>query len=190
VGVASDPPPTGASLANSALFRRKHGDFPPREVLILLMVLNHPGLLQRYAEDLASLDFVNRDLVRLREAVLGYAADPIAGATPRAAIERAGLGPLVARLEAKVEFASLWYVKPEAAEADAEVSLHQLLALQRKAGALHKELKLAEIALGEGSTEQDFARLRDIKTELAALEGREAAIDGYGALSGRQNQAL
>jgi DNA primase len=122
--------------------------------------------------------------------VLGYAADPIAGATPRAAIERAGLGPLVARLEAKVEFASLWYVKPEAAEADAEVSLHQLLALQRKAGALHKELKLAEIALGEGSTEQDFARLRDIKTELAALEGREAAIDGYGALSGRQNQAL
>ena len=190
LGVANNPAPTSASLAKSALFRLARGDFPPREVLILLLVLNHPGLLARYAEDLASLDFVNSDLVRLREAVLACAADPAVDEPTRAAIERAGFGPLVARLEAKVEFASLWYVRPEAAEADAEVSLHQLLALQRKAGALHKELKLAEIALGEGATEQDFARLREIKAELAALEGREAAIDGYGALSGRQNQAL
>ena len=188
--MASDPPPTSASLAKSAVFRQTRGDFPPREVEILLMVLNHPGLLERYAEDLASLDFVNRDLARLRECVLACAADPTAGEMPRAAIERTGLGPLLARLEAKVEFASLWYVKPEAAEADAEASLHQLLALHRRARALHKELKLAEIALGNEPTERNLARLCDVQAELAALEGREAAIEGFGALSGRQNQTL
>ena len=204
-GMASDPPPTSASLAKSAVFRQTRGDFPPREVEILLMVLNHPGLLERYAEDLASLDFVNRDLARLRECVLAFAADPTPGEMPRAAIERTGLGPLLARLEAKVEFASLWYVKPEAAEADAEESLRQLLALHRRARALHKELKLAEIALGEEPTEREFRAVvryssrtrcsrrprgchRRIRCIVGAAEpdalGRHCELDEFGSAPG------
>ncbi len=154
-----------------------------------MMLLNHPGLIEHHAEEVAALDFGNADLARLREAMLALTADRDPQDLPREALERAGLGPLLARIDARIEF-SPWYLKPEAAEADVDVSLRQALALHRKARALHRELKTVEIALGGGATEQDLARLREIQAELAALEGREAALDGYGAMSGRQNQAL
>jgi DNA primase len=62
--------------------------------------------------------------------------------------------------------------------------------LHRRARALHKELKSAETALGQNATEQNLDRLREIQAELAALEGREAALEGFGLMSGRQTRAL
>ena len=67
---------------------------------------------------------------------------------------------------------------------DAELVLRQCLALQRKVGALHKELKLAEAALAADPTEQNFARLLDIKASLADLANAEAAVEGFGEISG------
>jgi DNA primase len=81
-------------------------------------------------------------------------------------------------------------VRPEGAEEDAETSLKQCLALHRRARALNKELKLAEFALGQEVNEENFARLREIKLELAALDGREAALEGFGLMSGRQPRNL
>ena len=50
-------------------------------------------------------------------------------------------------------------------------------------------MKLAEKALavdnGAEINEQNFARLRDIKENLADLANAEAAIEGFGTLSGR-----
>ena len=67
--------------------------------------------------------------------------------------------------------------------------LRQTLALHRKARALNKELKLAEKALAIEAdpeiNEQNFGRLRDIKGNLADLANAEAAIEGFGELSGR-----
>ena len=61
--------------------------------------------------------------------------------------------------------------------------------MHRKARALNKELKLAEKALALEAdpeiNEQNFARLRDIKENLADLANAEAAIEGFGDLSGR-----
>jgi DNA primase len=187
VGVAGDPPPASASLLKSALFRQTRNDLPLREVEILLMIVNHPGLFERYAEDLASLDFVNSDLAKLQRAILDLAVEE-AAEMPRSALERAGLGPLLAQIEAKVGYAT--YVKPQAVEAVAEASLRQALALHRRARALHKDRKLAEIACGADPTEGNFAHLSNIRAELTALEGREAVIEELDALSGRQNQTL
>jgi len=39
--------------------------------------------------------------------------------------------------------------------------------------------------LGNEPSEENLAWLRDIQARLAALEGTEALIDGFGALSGR-----
>ena len=64
------------------------------------------------------------------------------------------------------------------------------LALQRSSGALNRELKLAEQALAADPTEQNFARLRDIKANLADLANAEAAIEGFGSLSGRGSPPL
>ena len=79
-----------------------------------------------------------------------------------------------------------WCLRPEAELSDAEVVLRQCLALQRKAGALHKELKSAEAALAADPTEQNFARLLDIKASLADLANAEAAVEGFGEAAGRK----
>ena len=57
-----------------------------------------------------------------------------------------------------------------------------VVSLHRKSRTLHKELKDAELALGNEPSEENLAWLRDVQERLAALEGAEALIDGFGAL--------
>ncbi len=64
------------------------------------------------------------------------------------------------------------------------------MALHRRAGALNRELKLAERSLADEPNEQNFARLLDIKAHLAELANAEAAIDGFGDLSGRSSSSM
>jgi DNA primase len=57
--------------------------------------------------------------------------------------------------------------------------------LHRRSRTLNKELKDAERALGSEPSEENLAWLRDVQERLAALDGTEAEIEGFGALSGR-----
>ena len=83
-----------------------------------------------------------------------------------------------------------WCVRPEAAVDDADHVLRQSLALHRRAGALNRELKLAERSLAAEPNELNRARLLDIKANLADLAHAEAAIDGFGDQSGRASSAI
>ena len=67
--------------------------------------------------------------------------------------------------------------------------LHSL-ALHQKAHALHKELRAAEAALRQDTTEENFSHLVDIQNQLSKVEGTEAAIEGFGAASGRPARSL
>ena len=62
---------------------------------------------------------------------------------------------------------------------------NQLVALHRQWHSLIKELKDAEQALGQESTEANYSWLQDVKARLSALDGTEALIEGFGASSGR-----
>ncbi len=167
------------------------GGTPAREAQIVLTLINHPGLLARYVEDLADLEFVSRDAARLRDAVTQLAMEAHARAEEmRASLHAIGLTAELQRVETVEVVANLWCVQPAAAEEDAGESLKQALALHRRARALHRELKLAETELGRDATEANLDRLRDIQAELAALEGREAAVEGFGLMSGRQTRVL
>lgn len=73
----------------------------------------------------------------------------------------------------------------KAAPTDAETSWLQMAALHRRARALHRELKMAETALGLDPNEENHNRLRALRLELSAAEGTEALIEGYGVLSGK-----
>jgi DNA primase len=86
--------------------------------------------------------------------------------------------------------ADWWCMRPEAAPADADLALRQSLALHRRAGALHRDLKLAERSLAAEPNELNLARLLDIKANLADLADAEAAIDGFGDQSGRASSAI
>ena len=82
-------PPVSASLSQSALFRPSRAAVPAREVLILLILLNHPNLLETYAEELAALTFEGPECVTLRGHMLARLGDVARGAAEvRAALER------------------------------------------------------------------------------------------------------
>jgi DNA primase len=62
--------------------------------------------------------------------------------------------------------------------------------LHHKNRTLNRELKEAERALGEEPSERNYAWLLDVQSRLAAIEGTEASIEGFGALSGRPRRGL
>ena len=178
-------------LTRTAAFAVNASALPSRETQILLLLINHPGLLDRYVEDLVGLDLAGREAQALREPLLELAGEHFDGHEAlRNRLREMGHDDALARLDSVTAVATLWCVRPEGAEEDAETSLKQCLALHRRARALNKELKLAEFALGQEVNEENFARLREIKLELAALDGREAALEGFGLMSGRQPRNL
>ncbi|MGD9656473.1 MAG: DNA primase [Methylocystis sp.] len=189
---SDDAPLTiGPALANSPLFRGVKSGIAPREALILLILINHPGLIDSRVEDLATLDLDSTDARALRDALLRF-AESLEGNQPelRPFLTSLGLERTVARLEAMAAHSTLWSVRPEAAAADAGESLRQAFALHRKSMALNRELRAVQAVLADNPNERDFARLKDIQTQLSALDGAEAAVEGYGSLSGRPSRNL
>jgi DNA primase len=183
--------PTSQRLATSPIVRGGRGALPTREALILLAALNHPWLLDAHAEELAELEFRHADADRLRRAML----DAAAGHTPttaslRAAIGARELGTLLARVEAAITHPSDWPAQPDAAQEDVSRWWTHVVTLHRKSRTLHRELKDAEHALGSEPSEENLAWLRDVQGRLSALEGSEALIEGFGALSGRGARSL
>jgi DNA primase len=158
--------------------------------MILAIAMNHPDLLARFAEELAAIELSNRALMTLRDRLLDLAAEPTIEALAMG-LEAAGLAGERDRLLALAARMPDWrQLRPEAPESVVELVLRQTLALHRKAGALNKELKLAEKALAEEFNEQNFARLRDIRENLANLAGAEAMVEGFGDGADRQGQMI
>ena len=161
--------------------------------MILSIALGHPALIERHCEELAATEFAGAGLGAFRDALL---AAPRRGAAfvrrARRMAERRrarrrnanASGALAAKMP------NWWCMRPEAAAADADLVLRQSLALHRRAGALHRDLKLAERSLAAEPNELNLARLLDIKANLADLADAEAAIDGFGDQSGRASSAI
>jgi DNA primase len=164
----------------------------PREIAILAILICHPGLLEKHIEEAARLEFAGSALSAFRDRLIALPGEAFAGAEPlAAALADVGLGSERERILAQAAaMANWWCLRPDAEVSDAEHVLRQTLALQRSSGALNRELKLAEQALAADPTEQNLARLRDIKANLADLANAEAAIEGFGSLSGRGSSAL
>jgi DNA primase len=168
---------------------------PPREALILLAAFNHPWLLETEAEQLADLDFLNSDADTLRRVMLDITASRHAdqhptGETLREAVVARDCGAVLRRIEGALTHLADWPAREGAAPEDVRQWWAHVLTLHRKNRTLNKELKEAERALGEELSEQNFARLQDVRGQLSALDGTEAAIEGFGALSGRPVRGL
>ena len=196
VGYLSTPILASESLTQSAAFRTRDAGvlrvatIPPREATIMLILLAHPSLVPDHVEDLATLEFGTAELVPFRDVLLDLAQDDITSASAvREALADAGFAPTLAKLD-RSGARSAWYLRAEAASQDAAAVLRQALTLHRKARALHRELLSAELALATDASEANMARMRDIQEQLGALAGTEAAIEGFGVLSGRQAPIL
>jgi DNA primase len=181
----------GAPLVPQSALARKAPE-PAREVVILAIALNHPALLETHWEELGTLEFAAAKLAAFRDGLLSVPPEALQSAEALAEGLKAG-GREAERERILAQAAKMpnwWCLRPEAAPTDAEHVLRQSLALHRRAGALNRELKLAERSLAAEPNEQNFARLLDIKTHLADLAHAEAAIDGFGDRSGRASSSI
>ena len=91
-------------------------------------------------------------------------------------LTRRGFADLLARVERSITTPSVWGARPEAGSGDVLQTWKQLLALHRQWHSLTRELKDAELALGQDNSEANYSRLRDVKSRLSTLEGTEALI--------------
>ena len=179
-------------LATSSLMRGQRSAMSRREALILLSLLNHPWLLHDHLEEVAALELAHPDAHKLRAGIIGafsnysHTDDPAAeSARLRATLERARYSEQIQRVERSITTKNVWGAQPGAAEEDVLATWHQLVALHRQWHSLLRELKDAELALGQDSSEKNLTWLRDVKARLADVDGLDALIEGFGESSGR-----
>jgi DNA primase len=188
------------NLLGSPLHRGHRTAIPRREALILQAALNHPWLLHDHLEELAETEFRHADTRKLKGALIDAHAHRFrqeAGheaATDRAEmlaeLTRAGFADLLGRVERTITTPSVWGARAEAAAGDVLQTWKQLLALHRQWHSLTRELKDAELALGQDNSEANYTRLRDVKSRLSTIDGIEALIEGFGDQSGRPSRSL
>ncbi len=184
-------------LAASPILRGQFSVMSSREALILLTLINHPWLLHDHLEEVAVLDLTHPEAQRLRTAITEAFAADHHHADPdeqsgklRVDLARLGFSELLQRVEGAITTKAVWGAHPGAAESDVLSTWRQLIALHRQWHTLLKELKDAELALGREATESNMAWLIDVKARLAAVEGTEALIEGFGDMSGRPRDSL
>jgi len=174
-------------IGQSSLVRGHRSAMAPREALILTAVVEHPWLLEHHLEEFAELELMHPDADQLRRAVLETASGEVSidSGTLKDALAARGLEPLLARVSGAITHHSDWPARAGAAETDVSQWWAHIVTLHRKTRTLNRELKDAERALGDDPSEANFAWIRDVQNRLAALEGTEALIEGFGASSGR-----
>lgn len=159
----------------------------PREAAIVVTLVNHPGLAEARLESLAHLDLVSSAGKKVLAAVID-AVGSLEAPDPKAIrdqLERRGLNEALEAMENVVTRERIWQAGPDINEIDAEIGLKHALALHNKKVQLNRELRAAELALGEDPSEESLARLRDIQNQISSVDGTEALIEKFGSLSGR-----
>ncbi|MDE5441357.1 DNA primase [Bradyrhizobium sp. CSA207] len=185
-------------LAASPIMKGQRSAISRREALILQILINHPWLLHEHLEEVAALELAHPEAHKLRAAIIAafandhhHSPDPSEQAEKmRSDIEKGGFSQLLQRVENGITTQAVWGAREGAARDDVLSTWHQLVALHRQWHSLLRELKDAELALGEDPSEANMAWLRDVKARIGEVDGTEALIEGFGELSGRLQKSV
>jgi DNA primase len=185
-------------LALSPIMRGQRSSISRREALILQSLINHPWLLHDHLEEVAALEFAHPEAHKLCARIIAaFAKDHHHNSEPleqsekmRADLDAGGFSQLLQRVEKGITTAAVWGAQPGAAREDVLSTWHQLVSLHRQWHSLLRELKDAELALGDEASEANLAWLRDVKARMAEVDGIEALIEGFGESSGRFQRSV
>ena len=169
-----------------------------REALILQSLINHPWLLHDHLEEVAALELAHPEAHKLRAGIISaFANDHHHSPEPseqsekmRADLAAGGFSQVLQRVERAITTSAVWGAQAGAAREDVLSTWHQLVSLHRQWHSLLRELKDAELALGEEASEANLAWLRDVKARMAEVDGTEALIEGFGESSGRFQRSV
>ncbi|UJQ94510.1 DNA primase [Mariluticola halotolerans] len=181
------------ALKNSRLL--KPGRVPEvtaREAVILMSLINHPLLVEPRLEALAALDFESPAARQVLGAVIDIVSrdHDITTTQMNEMLVARGFGELLEKMRGVLLRQGVWQTGDNIAEVDAETGLKHALALHSKSVQLNRELKAAEIALGDDLSDENLERLRDIQNQITSVDGTEALIEGFGSLSGRATRSF
>ena len=171
-----------------------------REALILIALINHPWLLHDHLEEVAALELgasrgqsscAPRPSPPSRKIIIivrSRRSRPKKCAPIWSSVD---LTEVIQRVERAITTSAVWATKPGAAREDvlARPGISSC-ALHRQWHALLRELKDAELALGDEASEANLAWLRDVKARLSEMDGTEALIEGFGESSGRFQRSV
>ncbi|MGI9408397.1 MAG: DNA primase, partial [Hyphomicrobiaceae bacterium] len=158
--------------------RTESGQTVGREALLLHVLINHPGLIDDYADEIADLAFQNNPLAQLRDGILdAHAANKtLDSGMLQGHLSKLGCDPgreLIARMTGHK---SDRFAEPEALDEDARQGWLHTLALhtgKRLESAVHR----AGEDLSSELSEEAFARLRDVQDQKAAVDVQTRARD-------------
>ena len=186
-----------SQLAASPIMRGQRSAMSRREALILQSLINHPWLLHDHLEEVAALELGHPEAHKLRAGIIAaFAHDhhhspdlSEQSEKMRADLAAGGFSQALQRVEGAITTSAVWGTQAGAAREDVLSTWHQLVSLHRQWHSLLRELKDAELALGDEASDQaseaNLAWLRDVKARLAEVDGTEALIEGFGESSGR-----
>jgi len=123
------------SLKRSPMAVAKGSTSLARESLILKCLVNHPYLIDEYAEDIAGLKFTSRALRDLRDAILSAHAEEksLDTATLRSHLERLGSGDTLLRIGQLMVHRSDRFADPDAEADTVREGFDDIVALQQGA---------------------------------------------------------
>lgn len=185
-------------LAASPIMKGQRSAISRREALILQILINHPWLLHEHLEEVAALELAHPEAHKLRAGIIAAFANDHHHSPDlseqaekmRGDLDKGGFSQVLQRVESGITTAAVWGAREGAAPDDVLATWHQLVALHRQWHSLLRELKDAELALGEDPSEANMAWLRDVKARMAEVDGTEALIEGFGELSGRFQKSV
>src|SRR5262245_24837302 len=159
-------PQAGAPRSNGLSDRL--APMPPREVLLVAALLNHPWLIESHCEDIAELKLTSPPLQRLKDALLGLLTDgaPLDHASVRSHLSASGLDSVVAALERGMAQTSDKFARPEAGASEAEAGWRHAFALHEVQVALPLELQLAERAWRLEQSQEAWDRIMELHDRL------------------------
>ncbi len=169
------------ALKKSTLARNQQGwQIEPREALLFMTIINHPGMLDEVLEEFSNLEFSIAELDKLRSVIIDVASatQPLENQGMKSQLVEHNCVSLLERLDAALTHASDRFVQDQASDEEAICGWRQAAELHVRAFSLRKELNVAELAYVQDSSEENFKRLTDIRSQLISADGIEARGDG------------
>ncbi len=140
---------------------------PPREVLLLRTLLNHPWLLEQECEQIAELTLTAQPLAQLRDAMLNVVSyqGSLDSAGLRSHLHAAGLGQIVAAAD-RNSHRSDRFAEPDAEPGEVEAGWRHAVALHQTQVGLRRALEEAERAYLSQQSEDALARILELQEQL------------------------
>jgi DNA primase len=151
-------------------------------------LINHPRLIEEYAERLAAMEFTASPANELRDALLAALVDqiPLDSGSMRNHLSAVGLSHVVALVERAITHRGDKFAEPEADQEAVETGWCHAVALHEKQVGLRRDLVVAEQTWLDEQSEDAFSRLCEIKALQNQVEDGETGREERTALpSGR-----